>query len=119
MDAVVRDEPSRIGEIGRDAGGRDGFSAVEAAGDFAIEDQELGEQIGFGRETISGENCGIERGERGVGGVGGFETLAHRNLLIRNQHVTGSSPVFGSISKWSPASRGWVSLLPHCRPASR
>jgi hypothetical protein len=44
--------------------GRDGFSAVETAGD---EDQELGEQIGFGRETISGENCGIERG------VGGFE----------------------------------------------
>jgi hypothetical protein len=50
----------------------------------------LGEQIGFGRETISGENCGIERG------VGGFETLAHQNLLIRHQQVTGSSPVFGS-----------------------
>jgi hypothetical protein len=39
--------------VGRDAGGGDGFAAVEAGGDLEIEGEELGEEVGIRASRVS------------------------------------------------------------------
>ena len=44
-DAVVGDEGFGIGKVGRDAGGRDGFAAINAGDDVEVEIEELFEEV--------------------------------------------------------------------------
>jgi hypothetical protein len=46
-DAVGGDEGIGVGEVGRDAGGGDGFAAVNVGGDFEVEVEELLEEVFF------------------------------------------------------------------------
>jgi hypothetical protein len=50
-DAVVGDEGLGVGEVVRDAGGGDGFAAVNAGGDFEVEVEELLEEVFLGGEV--------------------------------------------------------------------
>ena len=59
----------RIWIVTRDAGGGDGFAPFDAGGDFLVEGEELGEEVGLRREGEGGEDGGIE------GGVGVFERV--------------------------------------------
>ena len=47
---------------GGDAGGGDGLVVAQVVGDFAVEGEQLFEQIGFGAEAVGGEDGGVERG---------------------------------------------------------
>ena len=67
--AVARNEAFTISIIRRNAGGGDGFAPFDAGGDFLVEGEELGEEVGFGGEAVGGEDGGIERG------VGVFERV--------------------------------------------
>jgi hypothetical protein len=58
-DEIVGDEGFWVGEIGRDAGGGDGFAAVDARGDFEVEVEELPEEVFLGGEAVGGED-GVE-----------------------------------------------------------
>jgi hypothetical protein len=55
-----------VGEVGREAGGGDGFVAVDAGGYFEVQVEELLQEIIVGGEAVGGEDRGIE------GGVGAF-----------------------------------------------
>jgi len=44
-DAVVGDEGFGVREVGRDAGGGDGFVAIDARGDFKVEVEELLKEV--------------------------------------------------------------------------
>jgi hypothetical protein len=43
-----------VGDIGRDAGGSDGFAGVDALGRFEVEVEELLEEVAFGGEAVGG-----------------------------------------------------------------
>jgi hypothetical protein len=57
-DAVVADEGFGVGEVGRDAGGGDGFAAVDAGGHFEVEVEEFPEEVFLGGEAVGGEDGG-------------------------------------------------------------
>jgi hypothetical protein len=60
-DAVVGDKRAGVAVGGGDAGGGDGFAAVEPARDVEVEVEELGEQVGAGVEAVGVECGGVER----------------------------------------------------------
>jgi hypothetical protein len=68
-DAVVGDKGLRIRKVGRDAGGGDGFVAIDARGDVEVEVKELLEEVFLDGEAIGNENGGVE------GGVGIFDGI--------------------------------------------
>ena len=53
-DAIVGDKGFRVGEIGRDARGGDGFVLLDALGDIEVEVEELLEEVFFGGEAVGG-----------------------------------------------------------------
>ena len=48
--------------VGRDAGGSDWFVAGDAIGDGVVEVEDLGQEVGLGREAVGGKDGGVERG---------------------------------------------------------
>jgi len=79
LDAVGGDEGLGIWEVGRDAGGGDGFALFDAGGHGEVEFEELREEVLLGGEAVGGEDGGIECGvgvfERVVAGE--FERAIH------------------------------------------
>jgi hypothetical protein len=67
LDTIFRQELARIRIVLGKARGGDGFAALDLAGDFQVQGEELGEQIFVGAEAIGSENGGVQ------GGVGVFE----------------------------------------------
>lgn len=60
LDAVFRHQLASVGVAGRDAGGGDGFVALDLGGDFKVQRQQLGEQILLRVEPVGCQN-GVER----------------------------------------------------------
>ena len=68
-DAVFSEEGFRLRAVGGDAGGGDGFGAIELRGDLLVQGEELGEEVGLGGKAVGREDGGIE------GGVGVLERV--------------------------------------------
>ena len=62
LDAICRHKFFGIGISGRDAGGGDGFAALNFCGHFLVQREKLGEQIAFGGEAVGGEDGGVQCG---------------------------------------------------------
>lgn len=68
--------------IGWDAGGGDGFVLGDAVGDGVVKVEELGEEVGLGREAVGGED---RRVERGVGLLEGIRAGQLQRAIDRAQ----------------------------------
>jgi hypothetical protein len=71
-DAVVGNESFWLGKTCRNAERGDGFAALDLAGDFQVQGEELGEQILLGVESVGVEDGGVQ------GSVGVFESVPNR-----------------------------------------
>ena len=69
LDAVGGEEGLGVGEVGRDAGGGDGFALVDAGSDGEVQVEELLEEVLLGGEAVGGQHGGVEFG------VGVFERI--------------------------------------------
>ena len=59
---IIGKQNFRLAVAGGDAGGGDGVLPAQSFGDFAVEREQLFEQVFLGAETVGGEDGGVERG---------------------------------------------------------